>query len=339
VRAAAATLRLLPRVVVGAPRAIGLSPHWRRRLVALGLLACVLGAGYVFWLRDSSLVQVEHVTVTGLDTPDAARVRAELTVAARRMTTLHVDEAALRRAVAGEPIVQSLSVESSFPHALTIQVVENRPVAMLVAGGRQVAVAPDGTVLRGARAESGLPAVRVGSLPTGDRLPEGTARDRVAVAAAAPPRLLSRVASISIQRGRGAVAQLQHGPAIYFGLPIGLARKWEAAAAVLAQRSSQGATYIDVRMPDRPVAGGLGLQEQPQAEAQPPPPGSPPGSPDVLPADPGAAPPTAGAAAPAQPQPPAAPVQTAPATTASTPSGAAAAPATTAQSTSTNTGP
>jgi cell division protein FtsQ len=325
--------------VTGAPRAIRLSPHWRRRMLALLLLASALGAGYLFWLRDSSLVQVERVTVTGLDTPDAARVRAELTGAARRMTTLHVDAAALRRAVADEPIVQSLTVHSHFPHALTIEVVENKPVAVLVAGGRQVAVAPDGTLLRGAKVEPGLPLVRVGKLPTGGRLPDGAARERVAVAAAAPPRLLSRVESISIQPGRGAVAQLRRGPAIYFGMPIELPRKWEAATAVLAQRSSQGATYIDVRMPDRPVAGGLALQEQPQAEAQPPPPGSAPGSPDVLPANPAAAPPAAGAAAPAQPQPPAGPAQASPATAAPTAQATAAPPATTAQPAPTNAQP
>ncbi|MDX6660777.1 MAG: cell division protein FtsQ, partial [Solirubrobacteraceae bacterium] len=102
-RTAAATLRLLPRAAAGLPRAVRLSPHWRRRLIALGLLAVALAAVYLFWLRDSSLVRVEQVTVKGLDTPDAARVSAKLSVAARQMTTLHVNEDALRRAVADEP--------------------------------------------------------------------------------------------------------------------------------------------------------------------------------------------------------------------------------------------
>jgi hypothetical protein len=155
-----------------------------------------------------------------------------------------------------------------------------------------------------------------------------------------------RVESIALEPGRGVVAQLQHGPAIYFGQPGDLARKWQAAVAVLAQRASQGATYIDVRMPDRPVAGGLALQEQPQAQAQAPPPGSAPGSPGVIPADPGATPAATGATAPAtgapaqaQPQPGAAPVQAAPATATSTPQAAAPPSAATGQSASTNTQP
>jgi cell division protein FtsQ len=324
VRTAAATLRMLPRAVTVLPRAVRLSPHWRRRLIVVCLLAVAVVAGYLFWLRDSSLVRVDKVTVSGLASPDAARVQAKLAVAARQMTTLHVNADVLRRAVADEPIVHSLTVHPDFPHALRVSIVKNRAVAMLVTGGREVAVAPDGTVLEGAKVAGGLPSIRVGALPAGIRMPDGLARDRVAVAAAAPVRLLSRVESISIQHGRGAVAQLRHGPAIYFGRAVELERKWAAAAGVLAQPSSGGATYIDVRMPDRPVAGGLGLKQDPQpgpdaqaagVDAAPPgvttaAPASP--APGATTTAPGAAAPPTAQASPAQTQTPAAPVQTAP---------------------------
>jgi cell division protein FtsQ len=278
------------------------SPHWRRRLLALGIVVAALAAGYMFWLRDSSLVQVRNVTVTGLDTPDAARVEAKLTAAARRMTTLHVDPNALRQAVADEPLVQSLTVHADFPHKLTIEIVENRPVAKLVAGGREVAVAPDGTVLEGAEVSGSLPSVRVGFLPGKGRMANGQARQLVAVAGAAPPRLLARVSSLSFQNGRGAVAQLERGPAIYFGHTSQLAAKWTAAAGVLAQGESQGATFIDVRMPMRPVAGGLGLKQEPQAGVEAPSSAAGVTSPSVISAEPGAAP--AAATAPqAAPQP------------------------------------
>jgi cell division protein FtsQ len=269
VRAAAATLGRLPRAVVVLPRALALGPHGRRRLVALAIVVAALGALYMFWLRDSSLVRVDRVSISGVSpSPDGARVRSKLAAAGTHMTTLHVDAEALRHAVADEPTVHSLSVQANFPHGLKIEIVENRPVALLVSPGRAVAVAPDGTVLAGSKLPSGLPTVRVGALPPGVRLPDGGTRDRVAVAGAAPSRLLARVDSISFQSGRGAVAQLQDGPVLIFGRPVELARKWAAAVAVLAQHSSAGATYIDVRMPERPVAGGLGLQQDPQAQAQ-----------------------------------------------------------------------
>jgi cell division protein FtsQ len=288
-----------------------LSPHGRRRLVVLGLLLVALAAGYLFWLRDSSLVQVQKVTVSGIDTADGARVRAKLTAAARHMTTLHVDVAALRQSVADEPIVQSLSVRADFPHGLRISIVQNRPVALLVANGRQVAVAPDGTILDASKVSNGLPIVRVGGLPSAGRMPDGPARDRVAVAAAAPARLLPRIASISIQHGRGAVAQLQNGPVVIFGQAVELDRKWTAATAVLSDRKSQGATYIDVRMPDRPVAGGLSLSQDPQPQAEAAPQGSATGTASVVPAIPNAA-----AAVAGQPQQTAAQTLVAPVTTA-----------------------
>jgi cell division protein FtsQ len=296
----------LPRAIFVLPRAFRLGRHGRRRLAALLVVAAALGALYMFWLRDSSLVRVEHVSFSGVSaTPDGARVREKLVAAARHMTTLHMNPDALRRAVADEPTVHSLSVQPDFPHGLKIAIVENQAVALLVGAGRAVAVAPDGTVLAGTKLPSGLPTVRVVSLPSGTRLPAGPTRDRVAVAGAAPARLLPRVDSISIEHGRGAVAQLQGGPVVIFGRAVDLERKWAAAAAVLAQRSSAGATYIDVRMPERPVAGGLGLGQDPQAQAQAggtvpatvPPPGStsassqtanPPQTGSVTPASPGA---------------------------------------------------
>jgi cell division protein FtsQ len=258
----------LPRAIVLLPRALALGPHGRRRLAALVVVAAALGALYMFWLRDSSLVRVEHVSISGVSaTPDGARVREKLLAAAKHMTTLRLDPDALRKAVADEPTVHSLSLQPDFPHGLKIQIVENQAVALLVGPGRSVAVAPDGTVLNGPELPSGLPSVRVASLPSGARVPAGGTLDRVAVAGAAPVRLLSRVDAISIERGRGAVAQLDHGPVVILGRPVELRRKWAAAAAVLADHSSAGASYIDVRMPERPVAGGLGLQHDAQTQA------------------------------------------------------------------------
>src|SRR5215207_4551706 len=133
----ALTLRMLP-------------PPMRRR-VFMVLAAClVLAAGFQFWLRDSTLVAVEDVKVTGLTTEAAARVRASLVSAAHTMTTLHVDEDELERAIASYPVVRALHVEADFPHRLEIRVIEHRPAAMV--GG--LPVAGDGTILRGLPVES-----------------------------------------------------------------------------------------------------------------------------------------------------------------------------------------
>jgi cell division protein FtsQ len=266
-RLRAAAVRVIPRAVARMPRLVLARPkHWRRRLLAMALVAALLGAAYFFWFRDSSFVKVERVEVIGLSTtPGADSVQTQLEEAAKRMTTLHLDAAALEDIVDQHPVVRSIELETEFPHALTIRVVENRPVALVSAGGESVPVAPDGTVLEGLETSSDLPVLRATSLPDGRRVQPGGTLDRVTVAAAAPDALRAKVESITIQPGRGYVAQLHEGPEVWLGGHARLELKWGAAAAVLAQQSSQGASYVDVRIPERAVAGGLTITEEPQS--------------------------------------------------------------------------
>ena len=51
------------------------------------------------------------------------------------------------------------------------------------------------------------------------------------------------------------IVQLRNGPQLYFGPTAQLARKWTAAVAVLQNKGSAGAAYIDVTDPQRPAAG------------------------------------------------------------------------------------
>jgi cell division protein FtsQ len=74
---------------------------------------------------------------------------------------------------------------------------------------------------------------------------------------------------------RGWTLPLRDGPTLYFGGFERLAAKWAAAATVLADRSSAGATYLDLRLPERPAAGGL---EDPAATQGPSATGTTPGA-------------------------------------------------------------
>ena len=130
---------------------------------AAGACACVLAllAGGWLWLRDSRLVAVDQVSVTGLSGSEAPRVRAALEGAARDMTTLHVRSDQLRTAVEPFPAVMAVDAHADFPHRLRIVVHEHVAVAALAAGTDRVPVAADGTLLRGS-STSGLPVVTVG---------------------------------------------------------------------------------------------------------------------------------------------------------------------------------
>lgn len=213
-----------------------------------------LGGGW-FWLRDSSLVAVQRVSVLGASGPDAGRIRAALTAAGRRMTTLDVNTAGLHAAVSRFPVVKDLRVSTHFPHGVLIRVIEQVPVATVIAGGGRVAVAGDGTLLRDVRPSPSLPQIAISYIPPGTRITDRRARAVLAVLGAAPWQLLAHVAAANTTSNHGIVLELRDGPQMYFGAPTLLSAKWIAAGDVLADPGSAGASYVDVSDPYRPAAG------------------------------------------------------------------------------------
>jgi cell division protein FtsQ len=173
------------------------------------------------------------------------------------MTTLHVDHEALERAVAGFPVVRELEVTTDFPHGLRIHVVEHRPAAVAVGDGGRVPVAADGTVLQGVPVEKRLPTVEVEGALGVEHLRDATALASAAIAGAAPAALRGRIKQVREHGGLGQVAQLREGPEVIFGDATRLRAKWAAASRVLADLEASGASYVDVRIPGRPAAGGL----------------------------------------------------------------------------------
>jgi cell division septal protein FtsQ len=237
-------------------RARGRSAPRRARIAVAVLAALALLAGAWMWLRDSPLVAVERVTVTGLRGADAPRIRAALTTAARGMTTLDVRESTLRAAVSSYPVVKGLSVATHFPHNLHITVSEQLPVAEVMVGTRPLLLAADGTVLHDVQASGPLPVLTIKAVPGGSTVQDPTALLELRVLAAAPYRLLARISGISTDYWHGAVVALRQGPSLYMGGGGELAAKWQAALAVLAAPSTAGASYIDVTDPQRAAAGG-----------------------------------------------------------------------------------
>jgi cell division protein FtsQ len=224
------------------------------RFLAALVAVLALAAGGWVWLRNSSLVAVQRVTVSGVSGPDAGQIRSALTITARNMTTLNVKMGALRTAVEPYPVVKQLHVTTSFPHRMRIDVVEQVPVAMLSVAGRQTAVSADGTLLHDAAVNGALPTISLDVTPGGTHV-TGVALSEVRLLAAAPYTLLAKVAQVSSDGGRGLVAQLRSGPKLIFGTGGELSAKWSSAAAVLADPGSDGADYIDVTVPARPTAG------------------------------------------------------------------------------------
>lgn len=245
----------------GVPRLPHL-PEWRvlrRRLIVAGLVLCALAAGYLFWFRSSSFVAIEDVTVKGAEA--APQIESALRGAAEGQSTLDFDMAALNAVVAGNPLVGDLAVEPDFPSGVLIDVELREPAGYLDAEG--VVVAGDGTVLErtGERPE-GVPSIELAGKGAGDAALEGDAAVGDALAAAkvlgaAPQALAEQVNEASSGGEYGVTVDIGPGLELRFGSPADAALKWRAAAAVLASPKFEGAAYLDLSVPKRPVAGGV----------------------------------------------------------------------------------
>jgi cell division protein FtsQ len=238
----------------------------KRILAGVLVAGCALAGGWL-WVRDSSLVAVRDVRVLGLASAEGPQISSALRTAALDMTTLHVRKDALLAAVSQYASIKGLDVETDLPHKLSIRVRERAPVAAIQSGGATVAASGDGLVLRGMRAQ-GLPTLRARSAPAGARVTDRETLAALGVAGVAPRELRARIESLR-SGPRGLTLDLRNGPDLVFGSGADAARKWMAAVRVLADPSSAGATYLDLRVPERVAAGGLGPVEQEPADPVP----------------------------------------------------------------------
>jgi cell division protein FtsQ len=248
---ATVALRSLPRAALAVP------PAWRRRVLAVLAALLVLGSLYWLWFRDSSFARVHDVQISGLSGPQARAIRSALEDAGLSQTSLHVSDADLRAAVADYPVVRSITAQGVFPHKLRVEVQLNLPVAVLQTPSGRKPVTADGLLLPDVPVASGLPVLRTNAALPAERVTSGAAFDLVRVVGLAPEPLRARVASVGFKGGTGIVAKLTAGPDLIFGDASRLPAKWMAAARVLSAAGARGAAYIDLRLPERPAAGGL----------------------------------------------------------------------------------
>src|SRR4051812_6755373 len=223
----------------------------RKALLVAAGVAAILAVWLTWgWFRDSPLVKVRHVEISGVsNNPDAPAIRRELAHAARQMTTLDVDRKGLEHAVSRYPIVQSVSASGKFPSTIRVKVNEYMPVAALTGpDGRSVPVAFDGTLLPRAP-KTKLPAVAVTAAPERSGFESLRVKTLVRVLAAAPTPLRPQLDRAYLTGEKGIVVSLRDGPALDFGTSGRVAAKWASAARVLAAPSSSGAAAIDVRLP------------------------------------------------------------------------------------------
>jgi len=229
-----------------------------RVLAGTLLTVCGLALGWL-WFRDSSFATVKHVTITGSGSSEQAQVRDVLASTATGMSTLRVDQGALKDAVEPFASVAGLRIRPDFPHDLRVEVIEHEPVATVRTGGSSVPATGGGLLLDGVRAGD-LPSITSKAPLDGRHVSDERTLAALQVAAAAPPELRARSERLFYGPG-GVTLDLRGGPDLIFGSAGDARTKWRAASRVLAEESSAGATYLDLRVPKVVAAGGVGPVE------------------------------------------------------------------------------
>lgn len=239
----------------GRPKAAARGSLLRRRLIAAAIVIVVLYAGYMLWFRNMSWFAIDSVTIKGATTNER-EIKAAVEGVAGDMTTLHINDGALRNAVARFPTVASVGASTSFPHGLEVTITERLPIAFVQIHGQPTAVSADGYLLAGASFDQKqLPRIE-GAVAHGPRLDEDAAA-QAAILGATPAPLRNRVTVSSWDDNRGGVVvDLKNGPEVRFGDGSRARDKWAAAVAVLSGSQRGSPSYLDVSVPDRPVSGG-----------------------------------------------------------------------------------
>lgn len=133
-----------------------------------------------------------------------------------------------------------------------------RPTAVIGSGEAAIAVAADGALMRWypLPEATSLPLLPLAEAPEGGRL-RGPALEQVRVLGAAPPAL-RRYVERSYYGESGVDVVLDSGIELRFGDDSQAARKWRAAAAVLADPEVEALDYVDLHAPSRPALYGSG---------------------------------------------------------------------------------
>ena len=134
----------------------------------------------------------------------------------------------------------------------------SQPTAVIGSGSEAVAVAADGTLLRWypVPETTSLPRLPLSEAPESGRL-RGPALQQARVLGAAPPAL-RRYVERTYYGESGVDVVLDGGIELRFGDDTQAARKWKAAAAVLADPELEAVDYVDLHAPGRPATYGSG---------------------------------------------------------------------------------
>jgi cell division protein FtsQ len=229
---------------------------YRPFLVALLVLALVgSGVGAYFGARQTNVFSLDRIDVDGAPRATAGRIRAALRPYLGE-SLVRFDRGAAERRLASVPEVAEAHFDRDFPHTLKVRVRLERPVAVLRRGSDAWLVSSGARVL--AQLKRPYPRLPRMWLPAAADVSVNATLAGVGamgVAAVAPLRALHLDAPVrQVVAGDGELTLvLASGTRLRLGDTGDLRLKLAIARRILPL--THGAAYVDVSVPQRPVAG------------------------------------------------------------------------------------
>jgi cell division protein FtsQ len=227
--------------------------QWRRRLrsarpwlITAAVVVVVGLAAYA--VLFSPWLTADHVEVSGEEILDAEQIESAGAVdLGTPLARVDLDE--IRARVSALPPVASVEVHRSWPHTVSIDVVERTALVAVRQGDSWWVMDADGVVFRETgEPEAGLPKVTFAAQA------DLSARQEVAsVVSALPAALLADVRQVSARSMDSITLAMKDGTQITWGSADETDRK--AAVLALLLKKVKAQTY-DVSVPERPTTSG-----------------------------------------------------------------------------------
>ena len=232
------------------------------RSLLSGVALVLVAVGLYALARETSMFAVGTIRIEGAPPAVAADVRREL----RRydgQSLVTVDANVVEQRVDGLPTVRSSVIDRGFPHTLRVRVVPEIPVAVLRRGADSFLVSARGRVIAPVALGTHRPLPRIW-LPVRTELDIGSllggeagglaARSLAAFVGSGFTNRITFVRALDGQITLGLLGGLE----IRLGAPVDLRVKIAIAHGIvprLALPSEGGPDYLDIAVPERPVAG------------------------------------------------------------------------------------
>ncbi|MDQ0962495.1 cell division protein FtsQ [Streptomyces sp. B4I13] len=246
----------------GPPLVRRLGPRRLRMIIVLVLAVSLLGAGAVWVLYGSQWLRVREVTVTGTAvlTPQQVREVAAVTVGTP-LVSVDTDavEARLRKEL---PRIDSVEAVRSWPHGISVKVVERTPVLLVRKGANFVEVDDEGVRFATvSEAPKGIPLLEMSASSSRSaaaslrRFGETRlTREAVRAAGSLPPAVARETRLVKVRSYDDIALRLTDGRTVAWGSAENGAAKGRALTALM--KAAPAARHFDVSAPTAPASSG-----------------------------------------------------------------------------------